>query len=75
VYEGNVHAGAGDTRCPGCGSLLIQRDWHRVLTNRLRDGACPDCGQSIPGRWHDAASGPGLGKSSGQEARYDFLNL
>ena len=51
VYEGNIHDGAGDTCCPGCGALLIQRDWHRVLVNRLGDGACPDCGQSIPGRW------------------------
>ena len=26
VYEGNIHDGAGDTRCPACGALLIQRD-------------------------------------------------
>ena len=52
VYVGNVHSPEGQsTRCPGCGGLLIARDWHSVLTNRLRNGACPDCGRVLPGRF------------------------
>src|SRR3954467_2025434 len=46
VYEGNIHEGAGDTRCPGCGTFVIRRSWHRVLENRMQHGACPDCGHS-----------------------------
>jgi pyruvate formate lyase activating enzyme len=76
VYEGNIRAGAGDTRCPGCHALLIQRDWHRVLANRLRDGACPDCGLQIPGRWESgapAAVSPETFRAA--RKRYDTLNL
>jgi pyruvate formate lyase activating enzyme len=76
VYEGNIHAGAGDTRCPGCDALLIRRDWHRVLVNRLREGACPECGQRIPGRW-ESNSIPGASPSGirARTAKYDSLNL
>jgi pyruvate formate lyase activating enzyme len=78
VYEGNIRAGAGDTRCPGCGALLIQRDWHRVLANRLREGACPDCGRKIPGCWGDVAvpAAP-VDRSEAQAtaAKYEALNL
>jgi pyruvate formate lyase activating enzyme len=46
---------AGDTRCPGCGCVLIRRSGFRVLENRLtRDGACFQCGRGIPGVWPDA---------------------
>jgi pyruvate formate lyase activating enzyme len=51
VYEGNIFSEAANTYCPGCGQLLIQRSWHDVLTNRIKDGACPKCGQGIPGVW------------------------
>ena len=55
VYVGNVHSQDGQsTRCPACGVLLIGRDWHTVLVNRLVDGACPDCGELIPGRFTEA---------------------
>jgi pyruvate formate lyase activating enzyme len=51
VYTGNVHDRAGgSTWCPGCGALLIERDWYRLgrwgLTAEAR---CAACGQSIPG--------------------------
>ena len=55
VYEGNIHGVAAHTFCPSCGKLVIRRSWHDVLENLLRDGACPSCGQSIPGRWTSAA--------------------
>ena len=51
VYEGNIHAGAGDTRCPQCDHLLVRRSWHSVTENRLRAGKCPRCHTAIPGRW------------------------
>jgi pyruvate formate lyase activating enzyme len=76
VYEGNIRAGAGDTRCPGCGTILIRRDWHHVLSNQLRDGMCPDCRQAIPGRWKNGAN---VAMSSEDKrattAKYDTLNL
>ena len=53
VYTGNVHdVEGGTTFCPGCGTALIVRDWHRIDAYRLTsDGRCPDCSTSIPGRF------------------------
>ncbi len=54
VYAGNVHGGAGEnenTRCGGCGTTVVQRSGFRVISNTLRQGCCPSCGMSIPGRW------------------------
>lgn len=54
VYPGNLPGEVGEgesTRCPTCSRLLIGRVGFRVTSNALRDGACPDCGTSIPGRW------------------------
>jgi pyruvate formate lyase activating enzyme len=51
VYEGNIFSDGGDTHCPQCDALLIQRSWHDVRANRLKNGACPKCGQRIPGVW------------------------
>jgi pyruvate formate lyase activating enzyme len=51
-YLGNVHDSAGHTtRCPSCGLVLIERDWHSVSAVRVREGRCPDCGYEIAGRW------------------------
>ena len=50
VYEGNVPGERGEsTWCPQCGALLIERHGFHVRTNRVRDGACPDCGAAIEG--------------------------
>jgi pyruvate formate lyase activating enzyme len=50
VYIGNVPGSSGeDTRCPGCGALLIARYGHHVRANRIVDGKCPDCGAAIDG--------------------------
>ncbi|HVT45371.1 MAG TPA: AmmeMemoRadiSam system radical SAM enzyme [Thermoanaerobaculia bacterium] len=59
VYPGNIPGAFDDlegTRCFGCDSLLIGRVGFRVLTNRLVDGRCPDCGMAIPGRWDGVGS-------------------
>ena len=52
IYVGNVAVEGGeDTVCPACGAALIRRSLYRVAENRLRSGACPDCGERIPGLW------------------------
>ncbi|MDQ3893777.1 MAG: AmmeMemoRadiSam system radical SAM enzyme [Actinomycetota bacterium] len=50
-YTGNVHdASGGSTYCPGCGELVIERDWYVVGAYRLTDdGRCESCGTPIPG--------------------------
>jgi hypothetical protein len=41
------HSQTGD---PGS-EILIRRVGHRILSNRLVNGSCPDCKRSIPGVW------------------------
>jgi pyruvate formate lyase activating enzyme len=69
VYVGNIHDRDGQTTwCPGCGAALIARDWHSVRLNRLREGACPSCGLSIPGVFRQAAE-PRADEASGHPRR------
>ncbi len=55
VYAGNIPGGVGDlenTRCHNCHELLIERFGYFIQQYRLTpDGACPQCGAAIPGRW------------------------
>ena len=52
VYVGNVPGHPGEhTYCPDCGEVIIRRLGMAVVRNRLRRGACPDCGRAIPGIW------------------------
>jgi len=60
AYTGNVHDGAGgSTWCPGCGALLIERDWYKLGRWGLDDGGrCTACGhaiagvfEAVPGTW------------------------
>ena len=77
VYEGNIHSGSADTDCPGCGAKLIRRSWHSVIANRLKGGACPNCGRAIPGRWTFPSAGttaPSGSRASRMDG-YDDLNL
>ena len=49
-YTGNVNDADGDaTRCPGCGNIVIQRDWYQLLEWQLEAGRCASCGHRIPG--------------------------
>ncbi|MCB1846786.1 MAG: AmmeMemoRadiSam system radical SAM enzyme [Halieaceae bacterium] len=63
AYTGNVHDPAGaSTYCPGCGELLIERDWHRLGKWSLDPrGCCANCGWQLPGRL-DEAPGPGVAR-------------
>jgi pyruvate formate lyase activating enzyme len=51
VYVGNVPDIDADTRCPGCGSLLVKRDGYRVRVIGMQGPACSKCGSKIPGVW------------------------
>ena len=54
VYTGNVHDPEGSsTWCPGCGQLIIERDWYELGEWNLIDGRCEFCGTSIPGQFED----------------------
>ena len=54
VYTGNVHDPEGSsTWCPGCGQLIIERDWYELGEWNLIDGRCEFCGISIPGQFED----------------------
>jgi pyruvate formate lyase activating enzyme len=52
VYTGNVHDPEGDaTSCPGCGAVVIARDWYELQSYRLTpERRCASCGAGLPGR-------------------------
>ena len=42
----------GRTTCPGCGAVVVERDWYRIDHYRLTDdGCCLRCGTALPGRF------------------------
>ncbi|MFO0956699.1 MAG: AmmeMemoRadiSam system radical SAM enzyme [Isosphaeraceae bacterium] len=54
AYVGNVHdAEADSTRCHLCGSIVIERDWYRIESYRLKDERCPDCREPVAGRFEE----------------------
>jgi pyruvate formate lyase activating enzyme len=55
AYVGNVHDPEYDsTWCPGCGALLIGRDWYRLTAWHLGPGGrCAACGYQLPGLFED----------------------
>lgn len=54
VYMGNVPV-HGDTFCPDCGELLIDRTGYSVTINKLKDGHCPKCNRAIEGIWESGS--------------------
>jgi len=50
VYMGNVPV-HGDTYCPDCGTLLIDRTGYAITKNSLVEGNCPKCKRVIEGVW------------------------
>ncbi|PKU22562.1 AmmeMemoRadiSam system radical SAM enzyme [Telmatospirillum siberiense] len=61
VYTGNVHdPRGGSTWCPGCGALLIERDWYRLGRWNLAvtpegAGSCRSCGTVVSGHFEAEA--------------------
>jgi len=55
VYAGNLPGQVGDledTRCAGCGELLVARSGYHIREYHLTsDGRCPGCRTAVPGRW------------------------
>jgi pyruvate formate lyase activating enzyme len=55
AYVGNVHDPACDsTYCPGCGAVVIGRDWYRLTRWHLDEGRCRSCGTAVPGVFEPA---------------------
>jgi len=51
-YVGNVPGHEGEnTYCPRCRHVIIKRAGFSIIENRLKDNACMDCKQLIPGVW------------------------
>ncbi|MDE3058105.1 MAG: AmmeMemoRadiSam system radical SAM enzyme [Bacteroidota bacterium] len=54
VYAGNRPGEVGEfenTFCPSCHATLIERYGFRILSQRIKNGCCYQCGTNIPGRW------------------------
>ena len=49
IYIGNVWGESEDTRCPHCGTSLIQRTGFSVRKNKLVGEKCSSCGRAIAG--------------------------
>lgn len=50
VYVGNApELGLEDTRCTGCGALLIERAGYRTHSRLTDAGGCPACGRLLEG--------------------------
>lgn len=48
IFPGNVAlAGAEDTRCPGCGAVVIARRGYTIDRRDLRAGSCGHCGAPL----------------------------
>ena len=57
IYVGNApELAMEDTRCDGCGTLLIARRGYRVLRYLTDDGMCPACGRRLAGRALEAGA-------------------
>jgi len=48
IYVGNVpFSSEQNTHCPGCEATLIERSGYNILSNRIENGTCPECGSRI----------------------------
>lgn len=46
VYVGNIRLPEmADTKCPGCGQVLVDRQGYQVRVSGIREGACRRCGR------------------------------
>ena len=54
VYVGNVNDPQNQsTWCPGCSTLLIERNWYQLGAYTLQGNQCGTCGLKIPGCFED----------------------
>ena len=60
VYVGNIDDMANQsTYCPGCGQVLIERNWYELGAFRIAGGCCEACGRRIAGHFEDQRGGWG----------------
>jgi pyruvate formate lyase activating enzyme len=50
VYIGNIMTD-NNTYCPGCGALVLEREYMSLKSSSLEEKKCPDCGYEIRGVW------------------------
>lgn len=66
VYAGNLPGRVGpyeNTYCPKCNTVLIARVGYLITDYQITDlGACPKCGEKIPGIWHSTRDHVRLGQ-------------
>lgn len=60
VYAGNLPElrEMSHTRCAKCHATLVVRADYSTVENRIANGACPGCGEAIPGIWSPPLSDP-----------------
>ena len=52
VYIGNVPGHEAEkTYCPQCGEIVIDRTGYSIMSIRISQGKCRNCGATIPGVW------------------------
>jgi pyruvate formate lyase activating enzyme len=52
IYLGNIpEPGGEDTICPNCSSPLVSRSGFHVLSCKIINASCPECGTRIAGIW------------------------
>lgn len=51
IYVGNCTPDQGQTYCPSCGLLLVERNNYNLTRLLIQHGACPHCHQCIAGIW------------------------
>ncbi len=75
VYAGNLVGRVKEyenTYCPQCRSPLIERYGYTILAYRLTsNGACPKCGQVIPGIWTNTPRQVKAGRSGMPRRLFD----
>jgi len=50
AYVGNVYDVVNEsTYCPGCGTMVIERDWYELGAYRMKGNRCGKCDTVIPG--------------------------
>jgi pyruvate formate lyase activating enzyme len=79
VYAGNLPGQVGtleDTRCAGCGELLVGRYGYLIRKYRLTaDGRCPACALPVPGRWDTHFGGQIASRPFASGSRVALANL
>lgn len=50
IYLGNTSLpDSGNTYCPKCNKLLIERGWFEVYKNNIKNNSCPYCNEKVDG--------------------------